>query len=158
MSSARFMVRRGVSATGSGSEITGAGGSFKVGIESGSARAAFSRASTWQEGFTYDSRLNPMLAGGRLRLRLDRCLLRLHHLRLCSPSLLGTHPIPGGSYSKQRRVKGQPTMVDLPLLPSDHFGLLLVLHRGEGEAVGRGDAEQRLLYWAVEGPRELKLS
>ncbi|CAI5524568.1 unnamed protein product [Closterium sp. Naga37s-1] len=92
-----------------------------------------------QEGFTYDSRLNPMLAGGRLRLRLDRCWVRLQHLRLHSLSLLGTHPIPGGSYSKQRRVKGQPTMVDLPLLPSDHFGLLLVLKRGEGGAVGDGD-------------------
>ncbi|CAI5458145.1 unnamed protein product [Closterium sp. Yama58-4] len=92
-----------------------------------------------EEGFTYDSRLNPMLAGGRLRLRLDRCFLHLHHLRLHSLSLLGTHPIPGGSYSKQRRVKGQPTMVDLPLLPSDHYGLLLVFHRGDGGAVGHGD-------------------
>ncbi|CAI7890602.1 unnamed protein product, partial [Closterium sp. NIES-53] len=92
-----------------------------------------------QEGFTYDSRVNPMLQGGRLRLRLDRCWLRLQHLRLHSLSLLGTHPILGGSYSKQRRVKGQPTMVDLPLLPSDHFGLLLVLERGEGGAVGDGD-------------------
>ncbi|CAI5537341.1 unnamed protein product [Closterium sp. Naga37s-1] len=91
-----------------------------------------------EAGFTYDSRVNPMLAGGRLRLRLDRCWLRLHHLHLHSLSLLGTHPIPGGSYSKQRRVKGQPTMVDLPLLPSDHFGLLLVLERGEGGAVGDG--------------------
>ncbi|GJP55120.1 hypothetical protein CLOM_g14107 [Closterium sp. NIES-68] len=96
-----------------------------------------------EPGFTYDSRLNPMLAGGRLRLRLDRCLMRLHHMRLRSLSLLGTHPIPGGSYAKQRRVKGQATTAQLPLLPSDHFGLLLVLNRGdwggeEGGEIGDG--------------------
>ena len=73
-------------------------------------------------GMTYDTTTNPMLKGS-LKGRLDRCLCRLDHWRLHSIRLVGQEPIPGVTYDKMYR--GKP--IKLPVLPSDHYGLLVTL-------------------------------
>ncbi|PSC75334.1 Endonuclease exonuclease phosphatase family isoform B [Micractinium conductrix] len=72
-----------------------------------------------QEGMTYDNRQNAMLhkKGGRaLRRRLDRVFCRLRCWRLAGLELVGRQPLPGLQFEGR------------PVLPSDHFGLLLELH------------------------------
>ena len=79
------------------------------------------------EGFTYDGRRNAMLTA-RLRKRLDRCLLKGG--RGCAAveaRLVGTAPIAGVTYRKERSRKGQSYIDTLPVLPSDHFGLFVRL-------------------------------
>lgn len=51
----------------------------------------------------------------RIRRRLDRCWSRLRAWRLASIEMLGQEPIPGIKWE------------DRPVLPSDHFGLLVRL-------------------------------
>lgn len=51
----------------------------------------------------------------RIRRRLDRVFAKLHRWRLHSMELVGREALPG------LRFEGRP------VLPSDHFGLLLVL-------------------------------
>lgn len=59
---------------------------------------------------------NPMLKhGNRIRRRLDRAFCRLRRWRLQSAELVGREPLPGLSFEGR------------PVLPSDHFGLLLML-------------------------------
>lgn len=59
---------------------------------------------------------NPMLKpGNRIRRRLDRAFCKLRHWRLQSAELVGREPLPGLSFEGR------------PVLPSDHFGLLLQL-------------------------------
>jgi len=80
-------------------------------------------------GYTYDSRLNPMLTG-HLRRRFDRFLIFFNHAHkfqgtVMSSSLIGTESIPGITWQKvSRRYYNKPiTTKELPLLPSDHYGL-----------------------------------
>lgn len=59
---------------------------------------------------------NPMLKpGNRIRRRLDRAFCRLRRWRLQGAELVGREPLPGLSFEGR------------PVLPSDHFGLLLQL-------------------------------
>lgn len=78
-----------------------------------------------EEGLTYDSKENPMLSGSRLRKRLDRLYCVLQDFKLESIERVGTTPIPGVSFQKERKVKKEVQKMTLPVLPSDHFGLLL---------------------------------
>lgn len=78
-----------------------------------------------QVGFTYDSKANPMLTGSRLQKRLDRIYCQLQDFEVVSLEMVGTAPIPDLTYQKERKVKGRVQMMTLPVLPSDHFGLLL---------------------------------
>jgi tyrosyl-DNA phosphodiesterase 2 len=83
-----------------------------------------------QDGFTYDTKANRMLSGQRsLRKRLDRMFCRLRDFEAVSIEMVGTEAIPDLTYSKEKKVKGQVQMITLPVLPSDHFGLLLKLCR-----------------------------
>ena len=75
--------------------------------------------------------MNPMLDGGRLRLRLDRFLCCLPSFELVNIEMVGTQAIPGVHYAKQKKVKGLQTVVQLPVLPSDHYGLVLRLRHKE---------------------------
>ena len=75
-----------------------------------------------QGGFTYDGVANPML-NNRIRKRLDRFVCRLHSFGLAKVELLGTEAVPGKTY--RREYKGGVKLV--PVVPSDHFGLLLTL-------------------------------
>ena len=82
-------------------------------------------------GFTYDGVANGMLAS-RLRSRPDRVLTRLCGWRLKSPAgvqLLGKEAIPGVTYVKTVKRKGEIVPLTLPVLPSDHFGVCVTLHR-----------------------------
>ncbi|PWA96381.1 endonuclease/exonuclease/phosphatase family protein [Artemisia annua] len=76
-------------------------------------------------GWTYDTKANPMLsANWKLQKRLDRFLVSLRDLKVESIKMVGTERIPEVTYMKQR--KGKPDL-ELPVLPSDHFGLLLTM-------------------------------
>lgn len=80
---------------------------------------------TGEEGLTYDSKANPMLTGSRLQKRLDRIFCHLQDFKLMSIEMVGTKPIPGATFQKEKKVKKQVQQITLPVLPSDHFGLLL---------------------------------
>ncbi len=68
----------------------------------------------------------PPCAGphNRIRKRLDRVFARLADWRPAAMRIVGTAPIAGATYVK-RGGKGGP--LTLPVLPSDHFGLHVVL-------------------------------
>ena len=75
-------------------------------------------------GLTYDGKRNPMLGPyNRLKSRLDRVYCKTCRYKPNSIKLVGTQPLPGVTFTKSYK-KG-PTQ--LPVLPSDHFGLLATL-------------------------------
>ncbi|KAK2644517.1 hypothetical protein Ddye_019712 [Dipteronia dyeriana] len=79
-----------------------------------------------EDGWTYDTKSNPMLFGNRpLQKRLDRFVCNLNDFKLDAIEMIGLEAIPGVSYSKEKR-KGKGKLI-LPVLPSDHYGLLLQL-------------------------------
>jgi tyrosyl-DNA phosphodiesterase 2 len=78
-----------------------------------------------QVGFTYDSKANLMLTGSRLQERLDQIFCKLRDFEALTIEMVGTAPIPDLTYIKEKKVKGVVQMLKLPVLPSDHFGLLL---------------------------------
>ena len=71
--------------------------------------------------YTYDGKLNPMLANN-LRRRFDRILLRSDRCSAVSTALLGTDPIPDLTWQKHNPYKGSSRSA--PTAPSDHFGYL----------------------------------
>ncbi|KAK9810043.1 hypothetical protein WJX72_003887 [[Myrmecia] bisecta] len=78
-----------------------------------------------EAGFTYDGRDNPMLGNNSYRSRLDRIFCKLKDWRPASIQRVGMTALPGVAYEK-------PTCngpVTLPVLPSDHFGVLVRLAR-----------------------------
>ncbi|KAJ6794387.1 uncharacterized protein M6B38_166155 [Iris pallida] len=77
-------------------------------------------------GWTYDTKANKMLSGNRkLQKRLDRFLCNLKDFKVDGIDMIGIEPIPGLSYQKQVGRTGKELV--LPVLPSDHFGLLLTI-------------------------------
>lgn len=81
-----------------------------------------------ENGLTYDTKSNPMLSGNRaLQKRLDRFLCNLLDFEIKKIEMIGTEAIPGLSYIKEKKVRGEVRKLELPVLPSDHFGLLLTL-------------------------------
>ncbi|KAJ7564518.1 hypothetical protein O6H91_02G020600 [Diphasiastrum complanatum] len=78
-----------------------------------------------QPGLTYDSKANPMLTGSRLQKRLDRFFCHLSDFDIESIEMIGLKAIPSLTYTKEKRIKRQTQVMTLPVLPSDHFGLLL---------------------------------
>lgn len=71
-------------------------------------------------GWTYDTKSNRMLKGNfPLWKRLDRFVCKLKDFRLVSIEMIGMNAIPVISYYK----KGK----ELPVLPSDHYGLVLTI-------------------------------
>lgn len=79
-----------------------------------------------EPGFTYDARKNDMLRG-YLQKRLDRAFVKLKHFDVKNIEMVGTQPIPGVTYHKTVSNRGKSEIIELPVLPSDHFGLLLTL-------------------------------
>jgi tyrosyl-DNA phosphodiesterase 2 len=85
------------------------------------------------EGYTYDTKLNPMLTGNRsLRKRLDRILVKFTDFEATGIEMIGMDAIPGVKYFKDKKVKKETKRLELPVLPSDHFGLLLTICRKQG--------------------------
>ena len=97
---------------------------------------AWSETQPGQDGYTYDSKENPMLKGN-LRRRFDRCLtcFRDDDVSVHTTYLIGKESMPGLQWRKevQKWSYGKPTgetSYDMrPLAPSDHFGL--VVHFGD---------------------------
>ena len=73
-----------------------------------------------QDGYTYNGRDNAML-NNNFKNRLDRVLCKLSAWQPESVEMVGTAAIPGASYIKTTKRKGD---VRMPVLPSDHYGLL----------------------------------
>lgn len=81
-----------------------------------------------QDGWTYDTKSNQMLTGNRLlQKRLDRMFCHFQDFEVESIDMIGTNPIPGLSHKKEKKTRGRSQILTLPVLPSDHFGLLLKL-------------------------------
>ncbi|PKA58123.1 hypothetical protein AXF42_Ash019827 [Apostasia shenzhenica] len=81
-----------------------------------------------ENGWTYDTKSNPMLSGNRnLQKRLDRFVCKLNDFGIESIVMIGTQAIPGISYYKEKKVRKQLQKLELPVLPSDHYGLLLTI-------------------------------
>ncbi|XP_057764918.1 uncharacterized protein LOC130985805 isoform X3 [Salvia miltiorrhiza] len=81
-----------------------------------------------EDGWTYDTKSNKMLTGSRgVQKRLDRFICKLKDLKIRKIEMIGRDAIAGVSYIKEKRVKGQVKELSLPVLPSDHYGLLLTI-------------------------------
>jgi tyrosyl-DNA phosphodiesterase 2 len=78
-----------------------------------------------EPGFTYDAVANGMLMG-RLQKRLDRVVFKLTDYEAAGVRMVGTRALPGVTYAKQFHNGGSK---QLPVLPSDHFGLLFTMRR-----------------------------
>ncbi|KAL5775331.1 hypothetical protein ACOSP7_012888 [Xanthoceras sorbifolium] len=83
-----------------------------------------------ESGWTYDTKSNQMLSGNRtLQKRLDRFVCSLHDLKISRIDMIGMEAIPGLSYCKEKKVRKEIKKLELPVLPSDHYGLLLTICR-----------------------------
>ena len=83
-----------------------------------------------EQGWTYDTKSNQMLAGNRsLQKRLDRFICNLCDFKLSGIDMIGMDAIPGLSYSKDKKVRKEIKKLELPVLPSDHYGLLLTISK-----------------------------
>ena len=79
-----------------------------------------------ENGWTYDTVSNPMLSYNRpLQKRLDRFICNLRDFKLSAINMIGVEAIPGVSYMKEKKVRKRVRKLMLPVLPSDHYGLLL---------------------------------
>ncbi|XP_062211716.1 uncharacterized protein LOC133912814 [Phragmites australis] len=81
-----------------------------------------------ENGWTYDTKANAMLSGNRkLQKRLDRFVCKLSDFKVDSIEMIGKEAIPGITYIKEKKVRQETCQLKLPVLPSDHFGLLLTI-------------------------------
>jgi len=89
-------------------------------------RGCLDGAEAWRNGWTYDTKANQMLSGNHtLPKRLDRFLWRLRDFKINSIEMIGNEAIPGPSYCKEKKVRKEGKKLQLPVLRSDHYGLLL---------------------------------
>ncbi|KAF5176063.1 Tyrosyl-dna phosphodiesterase [Thalictrum thalictroides] len=81
-----------------------------------------------EDGYTYDTKSNQMLTGNKkLQKRLDRFFCNFHDYKIVSVDIIGTEAIPSLQYCKEKKVKNEVKKLMLPVLPSDHYGLLLTI-------------------------------
>ncbi|OEL14619.1 hypothetical protein BAE44_0024358 [Dichanthelium oligosanthes] len=81
-----------------------------------------------EDGWTYDTKANLMLSGNRkLQKRLDRFVCKLLDFKVDSIEMIGMKAIPGITYIKEKKVRQEIRKLELPVLPSDHFGLVLTI-------------------------------
>lgn len=81
-----------------------------------------------ENGWTYDTKSNQMLSGNRtLQKRLDRFVCHLRDFRISKIDMIGMEAIPGLSHIKEKKVRKEVKMLELPVFPSDHYGLLLTI-------------------------------
>ncbi|KAK9908629.1 hypothetical protein WJX75_000659 [Coccomyxa subellipsoidea] len=83
---------------------------------------AWSELHSEEAGYTYDGKQNPMLTT-KHRTRLDRVLAKLADWKPGSIEIVGTEAIPG--VTRTVKIRGMPK--ELPVLPSDHFGLFFTM-------------------------------
>ncbi|PKI79069.1 uncharacterized protein LOC116206329 [Punica granatum] len=83
-----------------------------------------------ENGWTYDTKSNRMLSGNRtLQKRLDRIMCKLQDFKVSGIEMIGMEAIPGLSYCKEKKIGKEMKQLVLPVLPSDHYGLLLTISR-----------------------------
>ncbi|KAG0496900.1 hypothetical protein HPP92_001591 [Vanilla planifolia] len=81
-----------------------------------------------ENGWTYDTKSNLMLSANRtLQKRLDRFLCKLKDFKIDNVEMIGTEPIPDLFYCKKKKLRNKLQELQLPVLPSDHYGLLLTM-------------------------------
>ncbi|PWZ54504.1 Tyrosyl-DNA phosphodiesterase 2 [Zea mays] len=81
-----------------------------------------------EDGWTYDTKANAMLSGNRkLQKRLDRFVCKLPDFKVESVEMVGEEAIPGVTYVKEKKARREIRQLVLPVLPSDHFGLVLTI-------------------------------
>jgi len=81
------------------------------------------------DGYTYDAKRNTMLRGN-LYARFDRAFAKLKNFELRSIQMVGTNPeVNGQTYEKPYIEKGEQKKIRVDVLPSDHYGLLLILKK-----------------------------
>lgn len=81
-----------------------------------------------ESGLTYDTKSNKMLSVNRtLQKRLDRAICSLRDFKISGIEMIGTEEIPGLSYFKEKKTRKGVEKVELPVFPSDHFGILLTI-------------------------------
>lgn len=81
-----------------------------------------------ENGWTYDTKSNQMLTGNRtLQKRLDRFICCLRDFKISKIDMIGKEAIPGLVHSKEKKVRGEVKILELPVLPSDHYGLVLTI-------------------------------
>jgi endonuclease/exonuclease/phosphatase family metal-dependent hydrolase len=87
-----------------------------------------------EEGYTYDSKESAMLRGN-LRRRFDRCLFCSNsRVTIQDTELIGTKKIPNLIWEKDPHPMAKNrNVVQLPVLPSDHFGLRVTLQLNPGK-------------------------
>lgn len=87
---------------------------------------AWAQLKPGEDGWTYDTRANGMLAGNRkLQKRLDRFVCKLPDFKIDAIEMIGKEAIPGISHYKEKTVRKVVQNIEYPVLPSDHFGLVL---------------------------------
>ncbi|KAF8720469.1 hypothetical protein HU200_023714 [Digitaria exilis] len=85
------------------------------------------------DGWTYDTKANGMLSGNRkLQKRMDRFLCKLEDFKIDNIEMIGKEAIPGISYFKDKKVRKEIQTIQLPVFPSDHFGLVLTITKQGG--------------------------
>ncbi|KAH7675574.1 DNase I-like protein [Dioscorea alata] len=73
-----------------------------------------------EDGWTFDTKSNQMLQCSHpLQKRLDRFVCKLEDCSMKNVEMIGKEPIPGMFYYNKGKV--------LPVLPSDHYGLILTI-------------------------------
>ncbi|CAD6205091.1 unnamed protein product [Miscanthus lutarioriparius] len=88
-----------------------------------------------EDGWTYDTKANGMMAGIRkLQKRMDRFLCKLANFKIDSIEMIGKEAIPGVSYSKEKKIRKESRKIQLPVFPSDHFGLVLTITQQENDS------------------------
>ncbi|CAL5345675.1 unnamed protein product [Camellia sinensis] len=94
-----------------------------------------------ENGWTFDTKSNQMLSGNwPLQKRLDRFVCNLRDFKIRRIDMVGMEAIPGLSYCKKKLIdmealpglsyckkKGKNKKLMVPVLPSDHYGLLLTI-------------------------------
>ncbi|KAF8031681.1 hypothetical protein BT93_D0791 [Corymbia citriodora subsp. variegata] len=79
-----------------------------------------------EKGWTYNTRSNSTLSANRtLQKCLDRFLYNLHDFKMTSIDMIGREAIAGLTYCREKKVRKELNNLVLPVLPSDHFSLLL---------------------------------
>lgn len=89
-----------------------------------------------EDGWTYDTKANGMLSGNRkLQKRLDRFVCKLADFKMDSIEMIGKEAIPGVSYFKEKKIRKENQRIELPVFPSDHFGLVLTITQQKDDNV-----------------------
>jgi tyrosyl-DNA phosphodiesterase 2 len=63
--------------------------------------------------------------------RLDRFACKFSDFKVDNIEMIGKEAIPGITYIKEKKVRQEIRNLELPVFPSDHFGLVLTISSSE---------------------------